>query len=144
MKAAGYVVEAELYDYPGIGAQLALGAGDTLVSLHELLRQAFGWDDPHLYSFWLDGEFWGDPATEYTAPEELEEGQQSAQIALERLDLRPGQQIAYIFDFGDEWRVLLTVAALAAEGPVPWIVERRGEAPPQYPDYAEDEIGGSE
>ncbi len=141
---SGYVFEAELYDYPGIGARLALAGSDTLVSLHELLREAFGWEDPHLYSFWLDGEFWGNPRTEYTSPDELEPGQRSAEVALERLDLRPGQQIAYIFDFGDSWHVLLSVAELVVEGPPPTIVERRGDPPPQYPDFEEDELGGSE
>jgi hypothetical protein len=145
MATGAYVFEAELFDYPGVGARVALAPGDTLEALHQLLRDAFGWDDPHLYSFWLDGEFWGDPSTEYTAPGELEEGQRSAAVALERLELEPGRELAYVFDFGDEWRVQLTLAEIGGvDGPLPRIVELRGEAPPQYAPYDEPEIGGSE
>jgi hypothetical protein len=140
-----YVFEAELVDYPGLGARVALDGGDTLDSLHELLREAFGWDDPHLYSFWLDGELWGDPASEYTAPEELEPGQRSAAVTLDGLGLEPGRRIAYVFDFGDSWNVLLTLTEIGAvDAPLPRILERRGEPPPQYPPFDEDEIGGSE
>ena len=145
MAPAAYLFEAELVDYRGVGARLALAPEDTLESLHELLRDAFGWDDPHLYSFWLDGDFWGDPATEYTSPDAIEEGQRSAVVALAELGLEPGRRLAYIFDFGDEWRVLLRMADIAAaEEPLPRIVETRGEPPPQYPPFDEDENGGSE
>jgi len=142
MASDAYVFDARLVDHRGVGARLALAPNDTLDSLHGLLREAFGWDDPHLYSFFLDGEFWADPASEYTSPDEIEEGQRSAVVALEELGLEPGQEIAYVFDFGDQWRVLLTVADLASvDEALPCIVERRGDPPPQYPDYDGEEIG---
>jgi shikimate kinase len=144
-----YVFDAELVDYPDVGARIALGGTDTLESLHELLREAFGWTDPHLYSFWLDGEFWGDPESEYTAPDELEPGQQSAAVAVGELEFEPGGQIAYVFDFGDSWNVLLTLAGIEdVNPPLPRIVDRWGEPPPQYREAAYDydyfELGGSE
>ena len=51
-----------------------------------------------------------------------------------------GQKIAYLFDFGDEWRVELTVARVDADdgGAYPRLLESIGEAPPQYPDLEED------
>jgi hypothetical protein len=47
-----------------------------------------------------------------------------------------GQQIAYSFDFADEWRVELTVADIAADdgGRYPALLESIGKAPPQYID----------
>ncbi len=145
METDAYLFEAELVDYRGVGARLALAPEDTLESLHELLRDAFGWDDPPLYSFRLDGNFWGDSATEYTSPDAIEEGQGSAIVALAELGLEAGRKLAYVFDFGDEWRVLLRVADVGAvEEPLPRIVETRGEPPPQYPPFDEDENGGSE
>src|SRR5437899_4605844 len=113
MASDAYVFDARLVDHRGVGARLALAPNDTLDSLHELLREAFGWDDPHLYSFFLDGEFWADPAAEYTSPDEIEEGQRSAVVALEEFGLEPGQEIAYVFYFGDQWRVVLTLFDLA-------------------------------
>jgi len=137
--APAFVFETELVDHPGVTRTIAVRGSHTLVTLHAMLRVAYGWEDDHLYSFWLDGEFWGDRASEYTAPFELEEGgATSAETRLDRLGLEPGQEIAYVFDFGDEWRVRLRLADLqAVGGTLPRIVESRGDAPPQYPDYVE-------
>jgi hypothetical protein len=27
---------------------------------HDAIQQAFNWENDHLYSFWLDGQFWRD------------------------------------------------------------------------------------
>ena len=65
----------------------------------------------------------------------------SARVQLDRLGLRIGQRIAYVFDFGDEWRVRLTLVEIRPAGaePCPPILERRGEAPPQY-GYDDEEL----
>ncbi len=142
--ANAYVFEAELLDAPGVGCRLALRGSHTLEELHGLLRRAFAWHDDHLYSFWLDGEFWGDREREYTAPFDFEESDaKSAATPLDRLGLEVGQRIAYVFDFGDEWRVLLTVAdpKLAEGETLPGIVESRGKPPPQYLPVDDEEIG---
>ena len=44
----------------------------TLAVLHGALRTAFGWDEDHLYAFWLTGEFWARDGTEYVHPFALE------------------------------------------------------------------------
>ena len=131
---------ASLAGFPGVSREVAVRSDQTLVDVHRILQRAFSWDDAHLYSFWLDGEFWGSAEAEYTAPVELEPGQKSARVKLAGLGLGPGATIAYVFDFGDDWRVLLTVLDTGAldEGPYPRIVASHGEAPPQY-DSAEDE-----
>jgi hypothetical protein len=125
---------ASLDGFPGVDRDVAVRSDQTLVALHRVLQQAFGWDDDHLYSFWLDGEFWGSPESEYTSTRAIEPGQRSARVKLVRLGLLPGATIAYIFDFGDSWQVLLTVlaAAPADEEAYPRIVASRGDAPPQY------------
>jgi len=137
--AEALVFETELVGHPGVTRAIALRESDTLVTLHEMLRAAYGWDDDHLYSFWLDGEFWGDRASEYTAPFELEEGgAKSAEARLDSLGLEPGRRIAYVFDFGDEWRVRLRLAEPEeTAGTLPRIVESRGDAPAQYAEYVE-------
>jgi hypothetical protein len=61
----------------------------------------------------------------------------SAAIPLARLRLKRGQRMAYVFDFGDEWRVDIRLNRIVAagEGPHPRVVEASGDAPPQYPDW---------
>ncbi len=129
------VFDAELVNVPGVGARVAVGAGQHLTSLHDAIRDAFGWKDDHLYSFWLDGMFWGAAAEEYTSPVTPDGAPQTADLPLAELDLQVGASVAYVFDFGDQWRVRLTLQAQteADSGPYPRVVERRGAAPPQYP-----------
>jgi hypothetical protein len=137
-----YVFRAKLVDHPGVSRTIALAEDQPLEVLHELLRVGFGWDDPHLYSFWLSGRFWDGPETEYAAPFELDEsGAKSARTPVGDLGLEEGQQIAYLFDYGDEWRVEIKVSEIrdAGEEPFPQILRSEGDAPPQYPPDNEDD-----
>jgi Plasmid pRiA4b ORF-3-like protein len=137
-----YVFRAELVGHPGVVRTIALSEDLTLEVLHELLRTSFGWSDPHLYSFWLSGAFWDGHETEYTAPFEVEEtGAKSAATPVGALALEEGQTIAYLFDYGDEWRVEIVVTEIrpAGEEPYPQILQSEGEAPPQYEQLDEGE-----
>ena len=64
----------------------------------------------------------------------------SAMVRLDRLRLVKGQKIAYVLDFGDEWRVLLTLSAIRADDGAfyPQILAVVGDAPPQYPEYDDE------
>jgi hypothetical protein len=141
LPGSAYVFDAILERDPRVRRTVALAGEQTLDDLSELLREEMGWDDPHLYSFWLNGEFWSGPETEYSAPFELEEGSaQSSEIPLGSLELSPGQRIAYLFDYGDDWRVKIVVRDVAREldEDLPHVLDRVGEAPPQYPQLEED------
>jgi Plasmid pRiA4b ORF-3-like protein len=131
-----YVFDARLVDYTDVRCMVGVRGSQTLEHLHRGLRRAFNWDDDHLYSFWLSGVYWDGPESEFTAPYELEMSDaHSAAVRLDQLDLRPGQQIAYVFDFGDEWRVLLHLREHVPAEPgarYPKVLMRNGEPPPQY------------
>lgn len=62
---------------------------------------------------------------------------------VESLGLEPGQSFLYLFDYGDEWRFTVKLSRIgAASEPgveYPRIVEVVGEAPPQYPNWEDDE-----
>ena len=64
------VFDAELLNASGLRARLAIRARQHLTALHEAIQKAFGWHDDHLYSFWIDGEFWAarTPSTRDRAP----------------------------------------------------------------------------
>jgi Plasmid pRiA4b ORF-3-like protein len=154
MAKQAYVFNAKLDRWPGVHRTIAVRADQTLADLHDALQAAFDWDNDHLYAFWLDGKFWSRDGTEYVHPFVLEGDpfagwglpvakprRKSAEARLSRLQLTKGRRIAYLFDFGDEWRVRLTLRHIvAADGELyPRILESVGEAPPQYPDYDEEE-----
>jgi hypothetical protein len=147
-----YVFEAELVDFTDVRRTVAIRSSQTLDDLHHTLRAAFAWDDEHLYSFWLKGGFWARNGSEYTHPFHAAQSSplapfaagpapKSADVRLGRLKLRKGQRVAYVHDFGDEWRVALTLRQISADdgGAYPRLLEQVGDAPPQYPDLDEDE-----
>ena len=51
-----------------------------------------------------------------------------------------GRKFKYVFDFGDDWtfqcRVLRELDEITAE---PVIIRKKGEAPPQYPEWDEED-----
>jgi Plasmid pRiA4b ORF-3-like protein len=143
-----YVFDARIDPYSWgdrVTRRLALRGDETLEALHRLIQEAFEWDDDHLYSFWLDGKFWGAQETEYTSPLNLvspldlfDREAKSARVEIGELGLEPRQKIAYVFDFGDEWRVRLSLRETRSDGET-GILDRKGESPPQYPVYEDEE-----
>jgi hypothetical protein len=143
MEDSVYIFDARLVDHDGVGCTVAVRATQTLDHLHRALRRAFNWYDDHLYSFWLSGVHWDGPETEFTVPVEFDETDaRSADVRLHDLDLQTGHPIAYVFDFGDQWRVLIELRERASRDPsarYPKVLEQRGEPPPQYTCEEEDD-----
>ena len=132
-----YVFTAELVGFQGVRRTITVPSELTLVDLHYALQSAFGWDDDHLYSFWLNGAFWGAEDAHYMHPfhaASIDPPGKSACARLDELDLSEGQQLAYVFDFASEWRVSLTLKEKrAVEGrAVARCIEKVGAVPPQY------------
>jgi hypothetical protein len=147
-----YVFDAELVDFTDVRRTIAIRRDQTLDDLHHTLRAAFAWDDEHLYSFWLKGGFWARNGSEYTHPLHAAHSNlltavatspapKSADVRLGRLKLRRGQRVAYVHDFGDEWRVALKLRQITADdgGAYPRLLDQVGDAPPQYRDFDEDD-----
>ena len=111
-----------------------------MTELHGAIQQAFSWEDDHLYSFGLDGEFWSRNGTELVRPGTPDTDSETADVPVGELRLEIGTKIAYIFDYGDEWRVMLTLHEQIDHGDaMPRTSDRQGTAPPQYPPLDEEE-----
>jgi len=137
-----FVFRAALVGFRGVSCKLAVKADQSLEDVHRLLQGAFGWDDDHLYAFWPSGKFWDrEPSAAFGRPGFCRDsGERSARVKLDRLALEIGQSIAYVFDFGDEWRVRLKLVEVRDAGtpPLPAVFDLRGEVPPQYEARDED------
>ena len=96
---------------------IAIRNDQTLEQLHEALRLAFGWFDPHLYSFWVGSDPWDHAADEYTAPYDIEVG--------------PNEEAKSTRD--TEWRLVLEVVKTWAfdDESYPMLVDAQGTPPPQ-------------
>ncbi|GAC1431253.1 MAG: hypothetical protein NVSMB65_04760 [Chloroflexota bacterium] len=117
--------------------RIELRGDQTLHDLHRAIQRAFGWDDDHLYAFFLSGKAW-DRASEYASPYG-ESGRPANRARLEQVPLTVGRQFLYIFDFGDELRHLIKLEAITPGGvqegvQYPRITESRGASVPQYGD----------
>lgn len=124
---------------------IAVQEDQTLEQLHEALRLAFAWADPHMYAFWMSGRWWDAESVRYQTPDESgpdDDRVRSGRTALSELGLRKGKALAYLFDFGDEWRVLLKVVTVGrrARRRIRCSSSQRAMPPPQYAPLDEGDI----
>jgi len=106
---------------------------NSLYDLHMMIQEAFGFDNDHLYEFYVGKE----PLQKtYSIPEAMgsEEAESVYETALGKLSPRKGMKFTYLFDFGDSWWFEIKVVKIA-DGSVsqPVIVKSKNPAPMQYP-----------
>jgi hypothetical protein len=90
----------------------------------------------------MSGTFWDPESVRYSAPFELDD--LSTRIEIRKLGVEKGAKPAYLFDFGDEWRLQLHLVDTwpAGEHSYPMLVDAEGIVPPpQYLDYDEGAAG---
>jgi len=112
---------------------IEISADDTLLDLHNAIQIAYNFDDDHLYSFFMDGEIWSDE--HFNSPWD-DEGPFVDEVKIGELGLREGQNILYLFDYGDSWEFRVTLEELREEGIKPGkskILKKKGKSPQQYP-----------
>jgi hypothetical protein len=122
----------------GTWRKVLTSASHTLEDLHHAIQRAFEFDDDHLYAFFL-GRFRDDDSTYYCP--RYEEGYSTAEVKIGELGLRQGQVFTYLFDFGDEWIFKIKLEEIRntdLKFPYPRIVESKGEAPQQYPNWDDE------
>jgi hypothetical protein len=93
--------------WPRPGRILLAAPKHTFHQLAIAIDDAFArWDRAHLHQFWLpDGTRAGGPDPEFDDPDETVHDDRRLTLAR----LKPDEQFAYEFDFGDSWLHLCTV-----------------------------------
>jgi hypothetical protein len=114
---------------PPVWRRLEVPASITLERLHLVLQAAFGWSDAHLHSF--------------EAPSSAGLGRRGSRILdgpvlhrtrLGSLVASPGDQLLYVYDFGDDWEHLIELEARGPADPTrryPRCTGGRRAAPPE-------------
>ena len=78
----------------------------NLLTLHEIIQRAMGWEDYHLHMFTLAGQIYGDP-------EDDEFGdlgtKNETRYKLNKLGLVEKSKFKYEYDFGDSWQHTILV-----------------------------------
>jgi hypothetical protein len=137
-------------DGRAVWREIEVAANQTLEDLGEAIPLAFGFDDPHWWSFFLNGRAW-DPSSEYALESQPDPFGERVARAARGVAIRdvpfPGatgkREFLFLFDYGDEWHFgvkLLRLSPTVEPGVrYPRLVAQQGEAPPQYPDLDEEE-----
>lgn len=96
---------------PPIWRRLELRSDLTLDEVHELLLAAFSWAGGHLHRFALGGDCF-DPRAEWFLCEfDVEEGDDLGtpdhEVRLDETLAEPGDVLHYVYDYGDEWDLVI-------------------------------------
>jgi hypothetical protein len=119
---------------------LELNCGSTFSQLHELIQEAFGFDDSQMASFYVSNEDWekGQEITLMDMGERTENGEPILMMhdtLLKDVIFESGQKLLYVFDFFLMWCFYVDVVDVKELDDMvitPRITQRFGEAPEQY------------
>ena len=73
--------------------------------LHYIILDSFGFNDDHLYSFFMDGKKWSNDCI--TSPHDFDEHSKSNKVQIGDLGLVSRQRFLYLYDYGDEWKFIV-------------------------------------
>jgi len=132
----GYRPRVGLRWKPTVWREVEIRGDQTLHDLHRVIQHAFGWEDDHLYAFYLSGKR-NDALTEVGASTSFgaSEPPVASEVALAHLELKRGQKLLYLFDFGDNLEhdiQYLGPFEPESTATYPRVTEVHGKAPAQY------------
>ena len=121
--------------------RIKISADATLFELHKIIQEAFNFASDHLYSFFISGQPWTQPS--FSAPQDPN-GISVKEVKIGELGLEVGQEILYLFDYGDEWRFSIKLEEIKSGESLEEtkIIEQKGESPEQYSSNFDPEIHG--
>jgi hypothetical protein len=98
-----------------------------LESLHLIIQELFGWQNYHLYRFEIRG-------VEYEPAHPESTAQCSTEIPLGQIGLKVGDSFTYVYDFGDDWELDISVVGtppIDEERTYPYCVGGARTGPPE-------------
>ncbi len=110
----------------------------TLEDLHLAIQDAVGFDNDHLYEFYV-------ARTEQSRDRQRFDDENGGNCTTTLEDIFPlekGKKLYYLFDYGDSWRFKITKIRKKPHPPFegveyPRVIESTGGKPDQYPDWEE-------
>lgn len=128
--ANGYILKIQLdLTKPPVWRRVAIPTGLNLADLHAIIQRAMGWENCHLHRFMVADVDYYDLSYDPDPPADAAD-EQDAQ--LDELLEKPGQKLAYTYDFGDDWEHTILFEGHAPK-PVslPQVIKGVGACPPE-------------
>jgi Plasmid pRiA4b ORF-3-like protein len=101
---------------PVLWRRVELTSDLFLDEVHDALQTAFGWTNSHLHEFGSGPEYRSQETERYLCPFELEDagpGVPEEEVRLDEVLADPGDQLFYVYDFGDHWEHVIELEAIA-------------------------------
>jgi hypothetical protein len=125
-----FEIEIVLEDVrPPVRRRVQVPGEVSLAVLHEVVQLVMGWTNSHLHEFEVGGARYGMPDPDWEVHDVTDE----SKVKLFGL-VGQGDQLGYVYDFGDNWAHTLTVEKITAPEPgvrYPRCVSGRGACPPE-------------
>ncbi len=118
---------------------IEIDSGSNLQELHYAIQSAIGFDDDHLYEFFISSSPYSQQKIRFD-----DENEGLWQYIIEDLfPLPPNKKFYYLFDYGDSWYFRITkprkkLKSAEANAQYPRVVEKVGKDLEQYPEYDEE------
>ena len=122
----------------GLWRLIAVPGNLPLDALAQAIVEAYDFDLDHLYQFSYRNRL---GVKERICHPSLREPPWTDQVRVGDVPLRVGQSMVYLFDFGEGWQFDVTLERVdppKASVRVPMLLDGRGDAPAQYPDWDEE------
>lgn len=123
---------------PPIWRRLDLRADLPLDVVHLVVQAAFEWENRHLYRFATGGGPFDDGSQRYLCDEDIAEGEDqgapASQTPLNAALHRPGDRLAYVYDYGDFWELTFTLEQVTTaldDSPAAAVIDGQRAAPPE-------------
>jgi hypothetical protein len=113
---------------PAIWRRIEVPANFTLEGLHDVLQAIMGWANYHLHHFEIGGHMYGEPTPE---DRDMLDGRK---LKLSALAIDGERAFEYVYDYGDNWRCVVVLEAIAPVSPgvvYPRLAEGARRGPPE-------------
>jgi hypothetical protein len=127
-----YQVKVELQEIePLIWRRLQIPADLFLHDFHKVLQTTMGWENQHMHVFIKGKRFFGQGDIEWNKGTLF---QDYTIVRVNDLLRKPGDEMIYHYDFGDDWRHRITLEKVLAPDPMayyPVCIDGARECPPE-------------
>lgn len=116
---------------PIVWRRIVVADETTLAHLHIVIQAAFGWEDRHQHEFIVGSSTYAIPGQD---DEDWNDDAEDSRDVYLRSIAETGDRFAYVYDFGDDWRLDLVVEDSPTELPdlkLPTCVDGDGANPPE-------------
>lgn len=127
---------------------IEISGASRLKRLAQAILESYEFAFDHAFGFYSNIRNYSRSEEKYTlfadlddAEDEEIDGKSVSKTTTKRV-FEPGKTMLFLFDYGEEWIFHVTCLSVHEREPdktYPLLVEARGQAPEQYPDYEEDE-----